>query len=141
MKYNVDLEVAKNRLETSEFTLVIVKNEELIFETKKTGIKGFLEAIEKIENRIEGSSIADKVVGKAIALLCVYTKVTSVYANVISIEAKKLLEKKEIILNWSIIVKEILNTKRNTTCPFEMKAKNTDDPEKFYFELKKLIEI
>lgn len=141
MQNIIDLEIAKNRLQNSDLTLVIVKNEELLFETKKRGIRGFLEAIEKIGSSIDGSSIADKVVGKAIALLCVYSKVASVFAKVISIEAKKLLEKHKTKLKWSVIVKEILNNKRNETCPFEMRAKNMIDPEKFYFELKNLIKM
>ena len=130
----IDLKIAKNRLQTKELTLVIVKNGQLLFETKETRIKGFLEAIEKSGNSLNGSAIADKVVGKAIALLCVYAKVSAVYAKVISIEAKSLFEKHKINHEWQIIVKEILNFEKNQTCPFEMKAKNMTDPEKTYIE-------
>jgi hypothetical protein len=137
----IDLKIAKNRLQTKESTLVIVKNGQLLFETKENRIKGFLEAIEKIGNSLNGSAIADKVVGKAIALLCVYAKVAAVYAKVISIEAKSLFEKHKINHEWSIIAKEILNFEKNRPCPFEMKAKNMTDPEKTYFELKNLLEI
>ena len=141
MKDNIDLGIAKSRLQSKELTLVIVKNKELIFETKKTGLIGFIEAIEMNGILLKNSSVADKVVGKAIAFLCVYSKVVSVYAEVVSVEAKKLLEKNKIMLKWSMIVKEILDTKKNTTCPFEMKAKNMDDPTQFYFEVKNSINI
>ena len=136
-----DLKIAKNRLQTKELTLVIVKNGEIIFETKETGIKGFLNAIEKSENSLKGSTIADKVVGKAIALLCIYAKVSAVYAKVLSKEAKILLEKYKINYEWSMIVKEILNLKKNQTCPFEMKAKNLIDPATAYRELKSLLKL
>jgi hypothetical protein len=135
----IDLEIAKNRLQSKDVTLVIVKNGEMLFETEEHKIKGFLEAIEKLGKAIEGSSIADRVVGKAIALLCVYSKVYSVYAAVLSKEAKRILEKYQISHEWSIIVEEILNLEKNRACPFEMKARNMSDPKKTYFELKRLL--
>ncbi len=134
-----DLEIAKNKLQTEELTLAIVKNGQLLFKTKKHRIEGFLEAIETFRNSLEGSSVADKVVGKAIALLCVYAKVSAVYAKVLSKEAKNVLEKHKINYEWSMIANEILNLKKNQTCPFEIKAKNMTDPSKTYFELKSLL--
>ncbi|MCW3998239.1 MAG: DUF1893 domain-containing protein [Candidatus Bathyarchaeota archaeon] len=135
----LDLEIAKNRLQSKDVTLVIVKNGEMLFETEEHKIKGFLGAIEKLGKSLEGSSIADRVVGKAIALLCVYSKVYSVYAAVLSKEAKRILEKYQISHEWSIIVEEILNLEKNRACPFEMKARNMSDPKKTYFELKRLL--
>ena len=73
-----DLKIAKNRLENEDFSLVIVKKGKVIFETKERKIAGFIDAIEKLDTLIIGSSIADKVVGKAIALLCIYAKVSGV---------------------------------------------------------------
>lgn len=137
----LDLEIAKNRLQSKDVTLVIVKNREVIFETEEHKIKGFLGAIEKLGKSLEGSSIADRVVGKAIALLCVYSKVYSVYAAILSKEAKRVLEKYQISHEWSIIVEEILNLEKNRACPFEMKARNMSDPKKTYFELKRLLKI
>jgi hypothetical protein len=137
----LDLEIAKNRLQNKDLTLVIIKNGELLFETKEHKIKGFLEAIEKLGKSLDGSSVADRVVGKAIALLCVYTKVSSVYASVLSKEAKKVLEKFQIINEWLIVVNEILDLEKNFSCPFEKKARNISDPKIAYFELKRLLKI
>lgn len=134
-----DLDIAKKRLQTKDLTLVIVKNSKIIFKTTETGIKGFLKAIEESENSLENASIADKVVGKAIALLCIYSKVSAVYAKVLSKKAKNILKKHKIDHEWSLLVDEILDFKKNQTCPFEMKAKNILDPTIGYFELKNLL--
>jgi hypothetical protein len=137
----LDLEIAKNRLQNKDLTLVIVKNGELLFETREHKIKGFLGAIDKLGTSLKGSSIADKVVGKAIALLCVYAKVSAVYAVVLSKQANKVLKKHKIRHEWSMIVKEILDLEKNRTCPFEIKAGNMSDPKKVYLELMRLLKI
>ena len=64
-----NLEIAKKRLNEKSLTLSIVKNGEIIFETVSNGISGFLEAIGKFGDGLEGTSVADTVTGKAIALL------------------------------------------------------------------------
>ena len=134
-----DLEIAENELKTKGLTLVIVKKGELIFKTKDHKIAGFLSAIEKFGRSLEDSSIADRVVGKAIALLCVYAKVKAIYAVVISTKAKKVLEQNQISHEWTSIVNEILDSETNQVCPFEMKAISMSDTEYTYFELRNLL--
>ena len=69
-------------------TLVIVKDGSVLFQTDSHRISGFLDAIEKCGANLEGSSVADRVIGKAVALLCVYAKVKEVYACVLSRKAQ-----------------------------------------------------
>ena len=134
-----DLDFAKNRLFTKDMTLVIVKNGDILLETKEHKIKGFFNAIETLGSSMKETAIADKVVGKAIALLCAYVKVNSVYAFVLSEEAKKVFKTHHIVHEYSKIVKEILNLEKNHPCPFEMKAKDMSDPKKAYFALLELL--
>ena len=75
-----DLEIAKTQLQRKELTLVIVKNGEVLFETHSHRISGFLGAIEKFGTLLEDAAVADTVAGKAVALLCVYAKISNVYA-------------------------------------------------------------
>ena len=75
---NHDLELAKLNLIEKDLSLVIVKKGKVIFETKKPGISGFLQAIEKLDKSLVASSVADKIVGVAAAMLCVYAGMSSV---------------------------------------------------------------
>jgi len=136
-----DLKKAKNILQIKELALVIVKKGHIIFETRETGIKGFIEAIEKNGNSLEESSIADKVVGKAVALLSIYAKVSAVYAKILSKDAMSLLKKHNINHKWSKIVEEILDFDKKHICPFEIKAKKIIDPKTAYLELKNLLKL
>lgn len=138
MDYMNDLKIAKNWLEKNDLSLVIVKNGNIVFETKEKKILGFIDAIEKMGNDINGSSIADKVIGKAVAFLCIYKEVHSVYAKILSEKAKHLFEQWNIIFEYGSLVKEILNTNQNNVCPFELKAKNLNNPKKAYYKLKEL---
>ncbi|MEM3641202.1 MAG: DUF1893 domain-containing protein [Candidatus Bathyarchaeia archaeon] len=133
-----DLEIAKNRLSTKKLTLSIVKNAETLFESNAHGISGLLEAIEKLEEKLEGASVADRVVGKAIALLCVYAGVKAVYALILSEKAKEIFENYNVHHEWKIFVEKILDVNKRETCPFEKLAINIFNPQEAYEKFKTL---
>lgn len=136
---NQDLPLAKKRLLNEEdLTLAIAKNGEIIFETTSHGIAGFFEAVEKLGNELNDASVADKIVGKAIALLCVYTKVRSVYAVTMSKEAKEFLESNKVYHEWDNLVEKILDHKKAGVCPFEQLATEISNPKEAYVRLKAL---
>src|SRR3990170_2644101 len=104
-----DLDIAKSKLYEEELTLTIVKNGEVIFETDSHRISGFLGAIEQFGAKLEGASLADRVAGKAIALLCVYAKISEVYAEVLSKKAKAVFEENGISHKWRELVDNVLD--------------------------------
>jgi hypothetical protein len=135
-----DLEKAKKRLLKKNLTLSIVKNGETVFETGSHGISGFLEAVEKFGNELEDASVADRVAGKAIALLCIYSSVRAVYALTLSMKAKELLEENAVHLEWKNLVDNILSPDGSRTCPFEQLAMEISNPHEAYSRLKALQE-
>jgi hypothetical protein len=135
-----DLDKSKNRLYGEDSSLVIVKNGEILFETGSHGISGFLYAIEQLGARLAGASIADRVAGKAIALLCVYAGIRQVYAEVMSKNAKVIFEKSGIFYEWKELVNNILDLNRNRICPFEKATTDISDPEVAHAEFEKLLQ-
>ncbi|MGB9756677.1 MAG: DUF1893 domain-containing protein, partial [Candidatus Bathyarchaeales archaeon] len=128
-----DLILAKKRLLKEKIlTLAIAKNGKIIFETSSHGISGFLEAVEKLGDMLNGASVADKVVGKAIALLCVYKSVKMVYAVTLSREAKAFFEEHEVYHEWEKLVENILDFKKVGVCPFEKLATEISNPNEAY---------
>lgn len=134
-----DLELAKFRLLNQNLSLVIVKNGKVTFETKKQGIVGFLEAIEIFNEDLVSSSIADKIVGVAAAMLCVYTKISFVFANTISESGIKLLKENNINCEFGKKVPKILNRTKTDVCPFEELAMKSINYEDAYEKLKSLV--
>ncbi len=133
-----DLEVAKNRLHDESLTLVIVKNGKAVYETRSHRISGFLEAIDAIGEEVRDSSVADRVVGKAVALLCVYAKVKWVYAVVLSRQGQTVFEKHKIAYQSEELVDNVLDSNRAGICPFERVAADLSDPKDAYEAFKML---
>jgi hypothetical protein len=134
-----DLDIAKSRLYRKEFTLVVVKNGKVFFETRSHRIAGFLSVIEQLGTKLEGATVADRVAGKAVALLCVYADISDVYAGVLSRKAKAIFEEYGISYEWKELVDNILDLNRNGVCPFEKAAASISDPEQAYAAFKTLL--
>jgi hypothetical protein len=135
-----DLDIAKSKLYEEELTLTIVKNGKVLFETDSHRISGFLGAIEKLGNILEGAAVADRVAGKAIALLCVYAKISAVYAEVLSEKAKAVFEENGVRHEWKELVKNVLDLSKSGVCPFEKLAADITDPKDAYRKFKALQE-
>jgi UDP-3-O-acyl-N-acetylglucosamine deacetylase len=135
---NQDLELAKLNLIEKDLSLVIAKKRKVIFKTKNPGISGFLYAIEKLNKNLVSAAVADKIVGVAAAMLCVYSGVSSVFAQTISSEGIKVLETNKIEYLFEKKVANILNRNKNDICPFEKLAIVSDNAEDAYVKLKTL---
>lgn len=133
-----DLDFARQRLKEGELTLVIVKEGEVLFETDSPGIGGFLNAIEAIGKGLSGSSVADRIVGRAIALLCVYSRVKEVFAVVLSREGLKVFEEHGVRCEFENIVPNIRDAKGARTCPYERLASTISSPDEAYEKLRAL---
>jgi hypothetical protein len=133
-----DLETAKTLLIKKQLTLIIVKNGQTLFETRSHRISGFLTAIEQLGKKLENASLADKVVGKAVALLCVYAGISAVYAETLSKKAKEVLEQNGITHEWRELVSNILDESKQDTCPFEKEAAGIANPKEAYARFKAL---
>ncbi|MEM3660311.1 MAG: DUF1893 domain-containing protein [Thermoproteota archaeon] len=114
-----DLETAKRILKDQGFSLVIVKPGILFHATRKYGVIGLVEAIENYGVELSGAAAADRIVGRAAAMLCLYANIAAVYAEVISRKALNVLSEKNVMVEYETLVPEILNRMKNDVCPFE----------------------
>jgi hypothetical protein len=131
-----DLDIAKSRLFKEDATLVIAGKGKVLFKTDSHRISGFLGAIEQLGAQLEGAAVADRVAGKAMALLCSYAGISEVYAKVLSRKAKAVFEEKEIPCEWNALVDNILDLNRSNVCPFEKAAAEISDPAMAYSTFK-----
>ena len=134
-----DLEIARIRLKEGNLSLVIAKNGKAIFETRSHGLRGFLQAINLLDKELAESSVADRIMGRAAALLSVYSNVSAVFAVTISEEGIKVLEDNNIPYQFESCVPKILNSKGDDMCPFEKLTITLTNPAKAYSKLKSSI--
>jgi len=115
---------------------VVVKGDRVIFETGARGVSGLLKAIEELNGEMRGSSVADRIVGRAAAQLFVYSGVVAVFAVTASDGGIRVLQENDIFLEFEHKVPYILNSKRTDVCPFEKLASSFRSPKEAYEGLK-----
>jgi hypothetical protein len=135
-----DLEIAKEMLKERNLSLIIVKARKPIFESGSSGMHGLLQAIENLGKGLRGSSVADRVVGRAAALLLGYSRVKEVYAATLSNEGLKLLKENNVLVQYDILVPKVLDKDGKKICPFERFALTIERPDEAYEKLKTFAE-
>jgi hypothetical protein len=134
-----DLEIAKKQLHDKNLTLVIVKNGVILFQTDSHRISGVIGAIEKFGVQLNGASAADRVAGKALALLCVYAGIKQIYAEVLSRKALAVFEENKIMFEFKEIIDNVLDMEKTGVCPFEKVAADISNPKESYVTFKILL--
>jgi ABC-type uncharacterized transport system ATPase subunit len=125
-----DIDLAIEHLEKEKLALAIVKDGKLIFSSHDKGIKPLYTAATEFKNELHNSSVADRVTGKAAAMLCVYSRVKNLKTKIISENAIKELEESNIIYEYDICTPYIENRDRSGMCPVEtlsLKTKNIEE--------------
>jgi hypothetical protein len=135
-----DIEIAKQFLKKKRLSLVVVKDGTTIFHSRSSGISGLLEAVERLRNDLNGSSVADRVVGRAAALLLASSQVGIVYALTLSVEGLKVLEENGIPLQYEKLVPKILDKSGRDICPFERFSMTISSLSEAYEKLKNFAE-
>lgn len=125
-----DINHAKYILEDRNASVVFCRGEQMIILDGK-GIKPLLELMKK-QIALSEYSVADKIVGKAAALLFIKMKVSSVYGSVMSGKARDIFLHYNIPFFYKTLTKEIINRRGDDICPMEKAVENVNDPEKAY---------
>lgn len=132
-----DIEKAKHLLTQSDATLVLCRGDETVI-SEKRGISPMLDFI--AEKRVlNGFSAADKIVGKAVAMLFALAGVKNVYAEVLSEAAVEVLSENEIEYSYGVLTERIINRKGTGICPMEQTVENISVPKQAYDALIKRV--
>lgn len=118
------------------YAAVVAKDRVIIAKYKGSGLKPILDAIGEDEQIFKGAIVFDRIVGRAAAAVYIVGGAKEVYAEVMSIGAKKLLEKNKIMATGEQEVEEIINREKTGMCPLENSVKNESEPRKMYEILK-----
>lgn len=129
-----NLEQATNALNSSDFTCVIVSEENTITSNKK-GVAPLLELLEQGYN-LKDYSAADKVVGNGAAFLYVLLEIKELYAKVISKVAYNTLLKYGISVTYGEQVEAIRNRDNTGFCPIETAVIGASNPKEALIKIK-----
>lgn len=129
-----DIERAKKLLDAEGFSCVLTQGG-TIYTSRKTGITPLVEFLSSGIN-LNGFSAADKIIGKAAALLFVLAGVREVYASVMSEPAVAVLQQNKVCHSYGILTSSIENRTGTGQCPMEQAVSQTDDPAQAFTAIK-----
>jgi len=120
-------------LERTGLSLIIYRDGEVIFSSPSGGIRPHLEAIERLgRERLRGTVVADKIVGRAAALLILYSGAAEVHAAVMSMGGRHLLQENGVVFTYVVETEHIKVRDSQIYCPFERMVQGISDPEEAY---------
>ncbi|MBK5251239.1 MAG: DUF1893 domain-containing protein [Peptostreptococcaceae bacterium] len=117
-----DLKMAVDMLYSEGRALVLVRNGEVLKRDDRRGIGPMYDIATGERSLSDGSSLADKVIGKAAAMLAVDAGIARLYALVISEEAEKVLSDAKMEYHFKTMVPFIQNREKTGKCPMERLA-------------------
>ena len=133
-----DIDLARSLLEEEKWNLVIVKRGQILFSSRERGVAPFFQAVQSMKKSLHNAAIADRIVGLAVAMLCLYARVASVYAGIASQGALDMLKRKGVTISSKNAVPYISNYDGTDLCPFEKLARDAGEPSQLLVALQSL---
>lgn len=134
-----DIIKAKDYLLNNKLSVVIVRDGKVIEESQGRGIKPLFDIYTTRKEILPGSTVADKVIGKAAAMILVNGRIKALYAELISDAAIEVLKDTDIVFEYSKRVSMILNREGNGMCPIEKISSMTEDINKLIYDINSFI--
>ena len=117
---------AVHLLHSGGFTCVLCSRSRVLTSAKR-GIAPLLEWIEAGED-LRGVCCADKIIGRAAALLLVRCGASAAHGDVMSAAAKELLEANGVAVSYDALTEQIINRRGDGPCPMEQAVAGLTDP-------------
>lgn len=128
-------------LQKQNLSIIVEKDGIAFYESDQSRLKPLFACFKKFPNEMQGSTVIDKVIGKAAAFICIAAKVKAVYTLMASENAVQILEENNIIIKAQRTVPRIMNNDKSDQCPMEKMADAAGSPKPFIVELEKKISI
>jgi len=112
----------------------VIAGDGLLLISDRTGISPMLDHLQEGTD-LTGCAVADKIVGKAAAMLFTLAGIREVYADVLSEAGKAFLEEAGIPVVWGQLTPMIVNRAGTGMCPMEETVLNLEDPSAAYAAL------
>ncbi len=136
MRAPTDLENAKHTLCENAQVKCVLRKGNVQYQSEKRGVAPMLDFLEQGLD-LHGFCAADRVVGKATAFLFVLAGVSSVYGEVMSENACKVLSHYGVDFQAKETVPYIINRRGDGACPMETAVQEIDDPNEAYLAVKR----
>ncbi|MBE6821820.1 MAG: DUF1893 domain-containing protein [Ruminococcaceae bacterium] len=131
---------AEQILQQTQAACVVIQKDGTVVQSELPGIRPLMGWLEQSPEILKGACVADKVVGKAAALLMLYGGVAEVCGELVSQAAIECLKEAHVPLTYGKAVPYILNRDHTGMCPMEQCCREIDSPKEAYEALKRMIQ-
>ena len=116
-------------LKDNGYTLAVLKGDQVVFHSQERGLKPLYQLYRQQPELLRDSVIADKVTGKAAAVLAVLGGAKEVYSDLISEHAFQVLESGGVKTRYGGKAPYIINRTKTGMCPMETLVMDAASPE------------
>ena len=127
-----------NMLHEGAYSCAIANGEHIRTFTQR-GVADLYDLLTQEPDFLHGSSVADKVIGKAAASLMVLGGVREVYAHTISQPALRLLQEAGITVSCDEVPDHIINRDHTGWCPLEQASRDLHSAKEIFPVIEKFI--
>jgi hypothetical protein len=127
-----DLDIAKQKLEEGDLSFVAVRGGVVICSGSSSGIRELVVAIAGSAGLLSDASLADRIIGRAAALLAIHAGVRYVHAGILSEAGEHALKGQVELLSYGRLVPRILNRAGDDMCPMEKRSLAMTSPEEAF---------
>lgn len=120
------MEQAK-RLRKGEFTCIVLQNGQVVYEADGRGVSPLMALYNTDKAKLRGAEVADKIIGKAAAMIIDCGGGAAVYGEIMSKAAREYLEHRGIPYRCGRCVDIISNRTGNGICPIEKSVMEVQD--------------
>jgi hypothetical protein len=121
------VERAKRLIEERGLSLIVMRDDQVIFESTESGLKPLVEVYTTLKD-LSGCVVVDRLVGRAAAFFFVEMRPSFVHAFIISEGAIDLLKKHGVKFSCEEKVPFVLSRDGKSMCPFEKILLDVNDP-------------
>lgn len=115
---------AKEYMEKNNLKMVVINNDEIITQSTDRGIKPVYDVYINAYESLKGAFVADRITGKAAAMLLAQGGISGIYTDLVSEPAVEIFKEKGIKLQYKKRVPHILNRDMDGMCPIETISRN-----------------
>lgn len=135
----IEKQLAIDELNNTDYSLVVVKDNKVKYRSKEESVGSIVHLLEDKPQLLKDSVVADKIIGRAVAMVCDFAAVKFCYGQVVSEGAIDIFEKNDVSYQIEKKVKAIENKDKTDLCPIEKLTLEIEDSSKGIQRIKKFL--
>jgi len=140
-EWHVQLMEQAQRIRAGEYTCIVIQSGQVVYEAQGRGVSPLMRLYDSDIAKFKDAEVADKIIGKAAAMILHLGGVKAVYGEIMSRAAAEYLSAKGIEHRCGRNVDIISNRTGSGICPIEKSVLDIDDPHEGINVIKETIRV